>query len=260
MLQRDNIRRLAQELGETFFVSRAAQALGLSNNDTSKILSRWEKQGWIRHIRQGYFAIVPLDAISQDQPLENMWCIVPDLFNPGYIGGWSAAEHWDFTEQVFKDICVLTEKRIPQSGHNQEFLEISFFISHIPNKLNFGTEVIWIKNKKVHISDPHKTMLDMLYKPLLGGGAQHTLDCFKTYIKSEYFDPIQLIDYAKEMENGVVFKRLGIISEKLLGLDHDLTKVCLQQRTTGPSYMDPSDKSGHFHKKWQLYVPSNLQF
>jgi predicted transcriptional regulator of viral defense system len=258
MKQREIIGKLAKEFGDTFLVSDASSLFGLSNTDVAKKLSRWEKLGWVKRIRRGLYSTVPLDSGSPDEPLENMWAVVPDLFSPGYVGGWSAAEYWDFTEQIFTDICVLTEKKVfPQK---QEVLGISFFIFHMPSKLDFGLETVWIKNKRVDVSDPNKTILDMLYKPRIGGGIQHAIDCFKSYIKGGTFDPLKLVAYTKKMNNGVIFKRLGYLSEKILGMDHDLTQICLKEITKGPSYIDPSDKSGKFLRRWNLYVPTTLQF
>lgn len=258
MKQREIIGMLAREFGDTFTVSDLSSLIGISNINTSKKLSRWEKMGWIKRIRRGLYTVVPLDAMSQDQPLENMWSVVQDVFSPGYVGGWSAAEYWDFTEQIFRDICILTEKTF--ICHKHEILGISFFTFHIPNKFDFGLETVWIKNKRTFVSDPHKTILDMIYKPKVGGGIQHVVDCFKAYIKSDNFDPLKLVAYAKRIDNGVIFKRLGFLSEKIFGKDHDLTQVCLREITKGPSYMDPSDKRGKFINRWNLYIPTTIQF
>jgi len=258
MTQKSHIRQLAHELGPTFHVKEAAKSLNITPNDASKTLSRWTKQGWVKRVCRFLYTIVPLDAASPDQPLENIWLLVPEIFSPGYIGGWSAAEHWDFTEQVFQHICVLSEKRTPTNKH--EYLGVSFFIVHIPKEMNFGTEVVWIGSKKVLISDPHKTILDMLYRVKLGGGIQHTIDCFKAYAKSREFDALRLVSYAKRIGNGVIFKRLGFICENILGSKHDLTRICMAEITKGASYIDPSHKKGRLVRRWQLIVPSTLQF
>lgn len=254
---RDHIGRLSRELGEVFKVSEAAAILNVSPQEASKSLSRWAKQGWITRIRYGLYAVVGIDAASKDQPLDNMWVLIPEVFSPGYVGGWSAAEYWDFTEQIFTDICAFTEKRLMHKKH--EILGITYSLTHIPHSLNFGTEVVWIKNKKAYVSDPHKTIVDMLYTPAVGGGIQHTIDCFKEYIKSKHYNPVQLVDYAKRMNNGAVFKRLGYLSEKILGDRDNLASICLAKLTKGPSYIDPSLKKGKFITRWSLYVPLTLQ-
>lgn len=255
---RDHIGRLSRELGDVFKVSEAASLLGIPPHEASKSLSRWAKQGWITRIRYGLYAVVSIDALSKDQPLENMWILIPEIFSPGYIGGWSAAEYWDFTEQIFTDICAFTEKKLAHKKH--EILGMNYVLTHIPSKLNFGTEVVWVKNKKTYVSDPHKTIVDMLHIPSIGGGIQHTIDCFKEYIKSQHYDPVQLINYVRRMNNGAVFKRLGYLSEKILGDKDNMVTICLAQITKGPSYIDPSLKKGKFTKRWNLYVPPYLQF
>ena len=125
--------------------------------------------------------MVPIDAIDNMQALEDEWVLVPELYAPCYIGGWSATEYWDLTEQLFRDICVLTECSVPNK--RQMIYNIPFVLTHIPTSMNFGTKTIWKKNKKIQISDPHKTLIDMLYAPQLGGGIQHVIDCFKAYVR-----------------------------------------------------------------------------
>ncbi|MBA3752457.1 type IV toxin-antitoxin system AbiEi family antitoxin domain-containing protein [Candidatus Dependentiae bacterium] len=256
-LARDMIGRLSRELGEVFKVSEVASILNITSLQASKSLSRWAKQGLIRRIHHGLYSVIPIEALSTDQPLDNMWVVLPEIFSPGYIGGWSAAEYWDFTEQIFRDVCVITEKRLTHKKY--EIVGITYILTHRASYLTFGTEVVWIKNKKAFVSDPHKTILDMLYTPTLGGGIEHTIDCFKQYIKSSYYDSIQLVNYAKRMHNGALFKRLGYLSEKILGEKDKLTTRCLAEITKGASYIDPSLKKGKYSKRWRLYVPSHLK-
>lgn len=243
--------------GEIFTVSTAAPVLGLSATNTAKTLARWSKQGGLTRIKRGLYTVVPIDALSAEQAVEDPWLLVPELFPSGYIGGWSASEYWDFTEQVFREVCVLTEQVV---AHKKlEMPHASFMLTHIPPTLNFGTKLIWKKNKKIYISDPHKTILDMLHDPKTGGGIQHVIDCFQEYIKSTYFDAEQLLNYATRLNNGAVFKRLGFLSSKILGVDHLLTKQCAQHLTKGNAYLDPALKEKKLVTIWRLFVPSGLQ-
>jgi len=247
---------LIREAGEIFTVSMTASTLRISNVEAAKTLARWAKQGWIARVKRGLYTVVPIDASSTEQALEDPWLLVPELFTPGYVGGWSAAEYWDFTEQLFGETCVLTERVVSQK--KLDVHHASFALTHIPPILNFGTNVIWKKNKKIHVSDPHKTILDMLYDPKIGGGIQHIIDCFREYIKSNHCDTEQLIAYAIRLNNGAVFKRLGFLSSKIFGIDHPLTKHCAQRITQGNAYIDPSLKNGKLITVWRLFVPENL--
>jgi len=65
----------------------------MAPTDAAKLLARWVGQGWLVRIRRGLYAPVPLEATSSEQVLSNPWVLVEQVFAPGYVGGWSAAEH-----------------------------------------------------------------------------------------------------------------------------------------------------------------------
>ena len=64
-------------------------------------LSRWSKNGWLKRIRPGIYIPLDLETIDISVPSADPWIITVSLFAPCYIGGWSAAQYWDFTEQIF---------------------------------------------------------------------------------------------------------------------------------------------------------------
>jgi hypothetical protein len=76
----------------------------------TKVLARWQQQGWLKRVGPGIYAPIPLDASTTEQVLKDPWVLVPALFAPGYVGGWTAAEHWDFTEQLFRSVFVFTAR------------------------------------------------------------------------------------------------------------------------------------------------------
>jgi predicted transcriptional regulator of viral defense system len=250
---KEQLGEIIRKTGEIFKVSDVAAALGISNQESAKKLARWTNQGWLARIKRGLYAAVPIDATTTERALEDSWVLVPELFSPCYIGGWSAAEYWDFTEQIFRDICVITERHIPQK--KLELHNISFMITRIKNALGFGTKQIWRLDKKVLISDPHRTIIDMLYDPELGGGIQHVTECFAEYIKSSHFNVDILSSYTEKLNNGAVYKRLGFLCERTLGQDHQLTKLCKMHLTKGNSYLDPKQKDGALITRWKLFVP-----
>ena len=72
------------------------------------------------------------------------------------VGGWSAAEHWDLTEQIFRDICVFTARAVPK--RHQVIHNIQFEVTHVPPEQQFGTKTVWKKEKKLSVSDPTRTI------------------------------------------------------------------------------------------------------
>ena len=117
---------LIRQVGEVFTVSEASQALNLTTTEAAKKMARWKNQGWLTRIKRGLYAVVPIDAITSDRVLADTWVLVPILFGKAYIGGWTAAEYWDFTEQLFRDVCVITQQAVPNKA--QKFHNASFFL------------------------------------------------------------------------------------------------------------------------------------
>ena len=88
-----------------------------------------------------------------------------------------------------------------------------FLLRTISEKEMFGLKPVWRGQVKISVSDP-LALLDMLDYPKLGGGIRSVADMFYNYLKSENKDLKLLIEYAKRLGNGAVFKRLGFLLER----------------------------------------------
>ena len=253
---RTRLSKLLREGGELLTVETTARILGMGNDQAAKSLARWRSQGWLTHIRRGVYVAVPIEAETTDRALEDAWILIPELFAPAYIGGWSAAEHWDFTEQIFRDICVFTDR--PVIKRKQIIHNVPFVVTHAPTISHFGTKTVWKKNVKVLVSDPTKTIVDMLSTPWAGGGIQHVIDCLKQYFRSQFFKDTQLIEYATRLENGAVFKRLGYLASQILGDDHPIAVACQANLTAGKAQLDPALKGDRLITRWRLFIPSDI--
>lgn len=252
---RERLSKLLQESGDLITVAHAAEVLGVQPLDVAKTLARWAMQGWLTRIQRGVYAAVPIEA-SAGQVLEDSWVLIPQFFAPAYVGGWSAAEHWDLTEQIFHDVCVLTQK--PVARQKIVLHGSPFYLTHISKADFFGTKTIWRKTTKVLVSDIEKTLLDMFAHPPLGGGTPLMVDCFREALKHKDFQVSRLIEYALHLNNGAVFKRLGFVSATLLGVEHALTRTCAAHLTKGNAKFDPGAPADRLITKWRLFVPANL--
>ena len=253
---RERLGKLLREGGDVLTVESAGRILGIDSADAAKTLARWCKQGWLSRIKRGVYVPVPVEAVSTDRALEDAWIVIPDLFGPAYVGGWSAAEHWDLTEQVFRDICIFTRR--PVSRRHQIIHNIAFVVTHIAPDKQFGTKTVWKKEKKLSVSDPTRTIVDMLSNPWVGGGIQHVIDCFRNYLKSEHVNPKQVIDYAERLGNAAVFKRLGFLAEKFLGAEDFMVTACKSRLSKGKAQLDPALKGEKLITRWRLFIPSML--
>lgn len=188
--------------------------------------------------------------------LDNPWIIVPDLFDPAYIGGRTATEYWDLTEQIFLDTVVITGR--PVRLKYQKRLGLPYTVKHIhPDKI-FGLEYVWHENIKIAISDLHRTILDLLDEPAFGGGIHHVINCFAEYLRHECRKDEMLISYAERLGNGAIFKRLGFLAER--GSDSTyLIDACRQRMTKGNAKLEPTMPSPRLVTRWRLWVPEERE-
>jgi len=221
---------------------------------TNQILRRLCEKGWLQRLKRGIYTIVPLNSKTAEPIIEESWPLAMELFKPSFISGWSAAEHWDLTEQIFNKISVITT--IPQRNIIQKYGGVSFRTRTVPKSKYFGTKKIWFGSKIVEVADPSRLILDILDFPKFGGGGRHALDTLTQYFNSEYCQPDLLLEYAKKYKRGAVFKRLGFLAEKL---NYNITKQwlneCRDNISAGISELDPGGaKIGKIIQRWNIKV------
>ena len=240
--------------GDVIQIDNVVTTLSITRTEAAKLLSRWAQQGWLRRVGSGTYVPAPMDSLESEHVLEDPWVLVPALYAPCYIGGRTAAEHWDLTEQLFRDIVVMTAQ--PIRNKNQVRHGAQFTLRHIQKKNIFGTKTVWRGRSKILISDVHRTMIDMLNDPALGGGIQHVLDCLNAYLKRSDHDDKLLIEYGDRLGNGAVFKRLGFLAERHSDASH-LIDECHTRLTKGNAKIDPLLECPRLISKWRLWIPQS---
>src|SRR5437899_2338934 len=97
--------------GGIITVSRAAPAMELSQREAALKLAALVRRGWLARARRGMYLVLPLEVgPGQRTVAEDPWVLAREAFSPCYIGGWSAAEHWGLTEQIFRSTLVVTAR------------------------------------------------------------------------------------------------------------------------------------------------------
>jgi predicted transcriptional regulator of viral defense system len=250
-------RRLSSVLrrgGDLISVDEATDELGIGRTAAAKLLARWHQQGWLKRIRRGLYAPVALTSMPEDQVLEDPWILVPALFDPGYVGGASAAQFWDLTEQLFRSVFVYTGKPVRRT--NQTIQAVQFVVRHLRADLIFGVTPSWHGRIKVQVSDVHRTMIDMLDQPAAGGGIRQVNDCLLAYFRRPDADTAKLVKYAELVGNGAIFKRLGFLAERI-NAPENLIRACAERLTSGNVRLDPALESFRLVRRWRLWVPDS---
>ena len=250
-------RRLARVLrmsGDVIRITDAERTLGFTRTAAAKLLSRWAGQGWLRRVGRGAYVPVPLDSLESVHVLDDPWILVPMLFAPAYVGGRTAVQHWDLTEQIFRDIVVLTTQPVRQKTQIRH--GATFSLKHINRSRLFGTRTLWRGRSKIEVSDLPRTIVDILDDPKLGGGIQHVADCLAVYFLHDERDDRKLLSYGDRLGNGAVFKRLGFLAERI-AKDNSLIHHCHGRLTKGNAALDPALPCPRLVTRWKLRIPDS---
>jgi predicted transcriptional regulator of viral defense system len=238
----------------TVSVEQAAEILKFPRDKAAKLMARWASQGWLSRVRRGLYIPVPLEARSPDVVPEDPWIIAERLYGPCYIGGWSAAEHWNLTEQIFRTVHVMTTRK--PRDREPVVKGIRFQLRTVSSDALFGTKPVWRGQVPVQVADPTRTIIDLMDDPRLGGGLRSTVDIFQTYLASQQKDTDLLIAYAERLGNKTVFKRLGFLTEQFAPSEENLIRACRTRLSEGNSKLDPALLSTRLVTSWKLWVPS----
>lgn len=235
-----------------------AKELNISRPLANKILLRLERKGWLQRGRRGSYIFVPLSSLSPETMPEDPWALAMELFAPCFISGFTAAEYWELTEQIFNTIVVYSSR--PQRSTTQKLANVIFRIHRIPESGLFGTKKVWRNNIPALIADPHRTLIDVLDYPELGGGGRHMLDIAHAYWKGGKADPGRLLQYAMRLKRGVIFKRLGFTAESWGDVTQEWLQTCRDHVSAGISKLDPSGSDkGRILTRWRLRINLPLE-
>ena len=228
-----------------------AARLHLPSDKTAFLMSYFVRKGWLSRIRRGLYILVPLGTVNPGEYKEHPWVVANRVFDPCYIGGWSAAEHWEYTDQIFNSIVVFTSRRF----RNKKMLiqGTEYILRFVGNQYLGKAKNVWLENQKIQVSDPIQTVVDILDNPSLGGGIRLVAEILKSYFESEHRNDDVMADYIDTKRNKSIYKRLGYLIDAM-NIDADnLRNKCLERISAGYSLLDPAIvPKGAFVRKWNL--------
>ena len=175
---------LHREASGPFTAEEASKVLSLEHRRTARFLRYLAERGWLSRIRRGVYTTVPLGATDPSAWREDAWVVAARLFAPCYIGGWSASEHWSLTEQVFRTVVVMTARPVRLSSVDVQ--DQPFRLKHISRRKLFGSSTEWRGRVRINVSDPSRTIVDILDDPAIGGGMRHGQVIGSTNAKGEH--------------------------------------------------------------------------
>jgi len=240
-----------------FDATDAAQTLSLPEQRTGRLLRNLAERGWLSRVRRGLYVTVPLSATEPSEWQADVWRAAARIYDPCYIAGWSACEHWDLTEQIFRDLMVITAK--PLGYRADQIQETRVRLKVVEAWRLFGTVGVWRGAERVAVSDPARTVLDLLDDPSSGGGIRQVAEVLEEFLVGPTRESALLLDYAERLGNRSVYKRLGFLIEALGLREPELLEVAAASMSEGVVSLDPSiDAEGVRDSRWNLRVNAQI--
>lgn len=239
----------------TFSIEDARRVLGHRETDpTRQFLERLQTKGWIRRIKRGRFAIIPLSSGEDRTPQLHEFIVAMELVSPAAIAYWSALNHHGMTEQLPQTVFVATNH--PVRRPPGEVLGVSYKVISLRPEKFFGIVKDWINEMPFMVTDREKTIIDGLDLPQYVGGVAEVAKALSTVWTQ--LNESKLRKYAVKIGNSAVAKRLGFLMETLgLGNVEAFRKVV----TLAPGFspLDPKlPRHGKYNRRWGLLVNMSL--
>jgi predicted transcriptional regulator of viral defense system len=254
---RERLAALHRGTSAPFTVQEAASILHVDAEATRRFLAYLASRGWLARVRRNMYVTVPLEATVPSQWREDPWIVAARAFHPCYIGGWSASEHWGLTEQLFRDVVVITA--LPVRDRHPTIQDTAFRLKVAPESRLFGTEIVWRRQVRVRVSDPSRTLVDILDDPALGGGIRHVAEIVAAYFLGKLRNDSVLLEYAVRVNNRAIYKRLGYLIETLVLPAPGVLEVCRERKSAGFSLLDPTlPPKGPRLRRWNLRVNAHV--
>lgn len=197
---------------------------------------------------------MPIESESPDIALDDPWAVASAMFEPCYIGGWSAAEHWGLTEQIFGSLCVMTAKR--PRDRKLVLRKAKFELHTVPAAHFIGLKTVWRGGTRVQVSDPARTLVDMLAVPALGGGIRHVYEMLSNLLRDYPKEADRLSNHAAKLAIGAVYKRLGFLLQRDHPEQSELIETCRANLSTGYAKLDPALPADRLITQWRVWVPA----
>ena len=211
------VRLLAYEGDRIFTTDRArelAPRVGLKDAYLAEALYHLRKNNWIVSLRRGLYALSPtVPGVVAAHEFE----VAMALVDPATISHWSALHYHGLTEQIPRDVFVLTttdawiprpRKDEPGSRPRAGFPvgDTRYRFIQVKSDRFFGGEKVWIGEARVSITDLERTLLDGLSMPQQCGGFAEVLHALR--VGMDRLNTERIIEYAI---------RLGVTTAKRLG-------------------------------------------
>ena len=253
------VRLLAYEGDRIFTTDRArelAPRVGLKDSYLGEALYHLRRNDWIVPLRRGLYALSStVPGVSDAHEFE----VAMALVNPAAISHWSAIHYHGLTEQVPREVFVLTttegsvprirttEAKRPRGGYPVG--DTTYRFVQVRPERFFGTQKVWVGDARVSVTDVERTLLDGLSMPQHCGDFAEVLHAFE--VGMDRLDIERIARYAFRLGAATV-KRLGWVLE-YHGNDSPIIDRLASLPVKGYRMLDPTGpRRGPCNSRWMV--------
>ncbi|MBI2896577.1 MAG: hypothetical protein HYY06_23665 [Deltaproteobacteria bacterium] len=162
------------------------------------------------------------------------------------------------SEQIFRSTFVVTAATVRSSRTTVQAAE--YRLAKVAKTRLDASTMVWRGSEHVGVSDRELTIADdALTAPAWLGGVRHLADVLRSYREGDEWNQSALLRRMAQVNRGVAYKRLGLLTETHALDAPDLVRACLEQRSTGIVAVDASvRRKGHISKRLGLRVNVDL--
>jgi predicted transcriptional regulator of viral defense system len=194
----------------------------ISRSQLRWYMSALTHSGRLESLKRGTYAVKSPSLGEEIHP----FAIAAALVQPSVISHWSALAYHSFTTQIPKmvQVSILRQIVTPEMRNGKTYrprgrsvwqaLGVEVELIHIQPRHFFGHQQIWVSSwHQVAITDPERTVLDLVARPEVFGGLPAAIDILEDTLPR--INHTTLVKYGLEYKVGAVIKRLGWILEQL---------------------------------------------
>jgi len=251
--------RLNRQVKGPFTIIEAANIMELPVIKARPLILYWVARRWITRIKKSLYMTVPLGTVKPKERKEDPWIVAAMVFDPCYVGGWSACEYWGLTDQIFNNLVIYSSKRL---NRKKVIIQNTTYIVKLTNKTYFfGLKPEWRGSVKIMVSDASRTIVDILNEPYSGGGIRNVIEILRDYFSGDKRNDNDLLKYISRFGNKTIYKRLGYILEamKIEGAGN-IIGICKKNISSGLSKLDPQlHAKGRILRRWNLIINAHIE-
>jgi len=253
----------AQMFGPIFTLEQLKPLAGqqsLSQPHLRKLISDLAGSGRINILKRGTYAVTHSPLFADEI---HPFAVALALVQPAAISHWSALAQHGFTTQLPTMIQASTPRKIltPEMRKGQALrprnravwraLDLEFEYIYVQERQFFGHQTIWVNRwQKVQVTDPERTMLDLIARPDVFGGMRAAIEIFEKALPR--ISVVKLVEYALKYDVVALMKRSGWLLEQL-GIPAVEMEVLQKHPVTSYYRLDPqSSASTNYNARWHI--------